>query len=182
MAVAAGHAGTHLKSAPGNGCIQWVHCGSRRFSRMGVVGPNKRLEAFGLQSLQGMKMQVQSNVQQQRARFQVCTLRRPAKLASWWILAAGLLGSISVWAQALAAPEQETPASPRTGGDQELSTPQGGTPAAPSDGSRPVPDRGVVAPPPVGGSTPVIRPPSMGTMPVIPPPGSPGGDKSIVPK
>jgi len=53
VAVAAGHAGTHLKSAPGNGCIQWVHCGSRRFSRMGVVGPNKRLEAFGLQSLQG---------------------------------------------------------------------------------------------------------------------------------
>ena len=117
-------------------------------------------------------MQVQSGAQQ----------RRPAKLAPWWIFAAGSLGLMLVWAQALAAPEQETPVSPRSGEGQELPTPQGRTPAAPSDGSRPVPDLGVVTPPPVGGSTPVIRPPSMGTMPVIPPPGSPGGDKSVIPK
>lgn len=117
-------------------------------------------------------MQVQSGAQQ----------RRPAKLALWWIFAAGSLGLMSVWAQALAAPEQEAPMSPRSGEGQELLTPQDRTPAAPSDGSRPVPNQGVVTPPSTGGSTSVIRPPSVGTMPVIPPPGSPGGDKSIVPK
>jgi len=131
-------------------------------------------------------MQVQSGAQQQRARVQAGTqpgaLRWLAKLAPWCILAAGLLGSISVWAQPSTTPGQETPISPRPGGGQEPSTPQSGTPATPSDGSRPVPEREVVTPPPVGASTPVIRPPSMGTMPVISPPGSPGGDKTVVPK
>ena len=61
----------------------------------------------------------------------------------------------------------------------------GGPPGGPDAGAggRPIPDNGVIVPPVSGaGSTTVIRPPSVGSMPVIVPPGSPGGDRSVVPK
>lgn len=131
-------------------------------------------------------MRVRSGARQLRTRVRMIAMRRPAELALWWfwaIFAAGLLSLAPVRAQTAVVPEREAPTlPPRAGGDQELSTPRSETPEAPLDGSRPVPDRGVVTPPSVGGSTPVIRPPSVGTMPVIPPPGSAGGDKSVVPK
>lgn len=105
--------------------------------------------------------------------------------AYWWLwatLAAGLLAAMPAWAQSTAVPERQGPTiPPGAGGDRDLSTPRSETPSAPLDGARPIPDRGVVAPPSTG-STPVIRPPAVGTMPVIPPPGSAGGDKSVIPK
>jgi hypothetical protein len=105
--------------------------------------------------------------------------------APWWLwaaLAAGLLAAMPAWAQSTAVPERQAPTiPPGAGGDRGLSTPRSETPSAPLDGARPIPDRGVVAPPSTG-STPVIRPPAAGTMPVIPPPGSAGGDKSVIPK
>jgi hypothetical protein len=106
--------------------------------------------------------------------------------AYWWLgaaLAAGLLAAMPARAQNTTVPEREAPTiPPGAGGDQGLSTPRSETPSAPLDGARPVPDRGVIAPPPMGGSPSVIRPPAVGTMPVIPPPGSAGGDKSVIPK
>lgn len=121
-----------------------------------------------------------------QTRVRVIATRRPADTAPWWIWAAfaiGLLGSLPVWAQDTAVPEREAPTlPPGAGGDKVLPTPRSETPAAPLDGARASPDRGMVTPPPVAGSTPVIRPPVVGTMPVIPPPGSPGGDKTVVPK
>jgi hypothetical protein len=109
-----------------------------------------------------------------------------AKLTPWWVwaaLAIGLLGAVPAWAQTTVVPERQAPTlPPGAGGDQGLSSPRSETPLAPLDGARPVPDGGVVTPPPVGGATPIIRPPSVGTMQVIPPPGSPGGDKTVVPK
>jgi len=106
-------------------------------------------------------------------------------VTSWWLwaaLAVGVLGAMPAWAQGTVIPEREAPTiPPGAGGDQGLSRPRSENPSTPLDGARPLPDRGVVAPP-AAGSTPVIRPPTTGTMPVIPPPGSAGGDKSIVPK
>ncbi len=111
---------------------------------------------------------------------------RRQELMPWWIwaaLAIGLLRLTPAWAQTPVVPEREAPTlPPGAGGDRELSTPRSETPEAPLGNVRPMPDGGVLAPPPVGGATPVIRPPATGTMPVIPPPGSAGGDKSVVPK
>jgi len=112
-------------------------------------------------------------------------MRRRPDPAPWWIwaaLAVGLLAAAPVWAQAPAVPEQVQPRAipPGAGG-----APGGDTPGlAPGRGApgTGVPDTGVVAPPPLGSTTPVIRPPTTGTMPVIPPPGSPGGDRTVVPK
>ncbi len=130
-------------------------------------------------------MQKRVETRQARARFRVIAMRQ-GTVMPWWFwaaLAVGLLGAIPARAQATAVPEREAPTlPPGAGGDQGLSTPRSERPAAPLDGERPVPDRGVMAPPPVGGATPVIRPPSTGTMPIIAPPGSPGGDKTVVPK
>ncbi len=131
-------------------------------------------------------MQGRSGARRSRAGARVIAMRRPANVTPWWIWAASaiaLLGSMPVWAQTTVVPERQAPTlPPGAGGDQGLSRPNSEAPAAPLDGSRPVPDRGVVAPPSTSGSTPIIRPPVAGTMPVIPPPGSAGGDKSVVPK
>ena len=131
-------------------------------------------------------MQERSGALRSRARARVVAMRRSANLTPWWVWAAfaiGLIGSMPVWAQTTVVPEQEAPTlPPGAGGDQGISRPNSEVPATPLDGSRPVPDRGVVVPPSAGGSTPVIRPPVAGTMPVIPPPGSAGGDRSVVPK
>jgi len=100
----------------------------------------------------------------------------------WVSLTAGLLAAAPAWAQTTVVPEREAPTiPPGAGGDQGLSRPRSENPSTPLDGARPVPDRGVVAPP-AAGSTPVLRPPTTGSMPVIPPPGSAGGDKSVIPK
>lgn len=150
------------------------------------LGHDEGLETFGFGLLRELEMQERSGAWRLRVRVRVAAMRRPANLPPWWIWAAfvvGLLGSMPVWAQTTVVPEREAPTlPPGAGGDQGLSRPDSEAPAAPLDGSRPVPDRGVVAPPPMSGSTPVIRPPVAGTMPVIPPPGSAGGDKSVVPK
>ena len=130
-------------------------------------------------------MQEKFRVRQKQARGRAIVARLPAENTPWWlwaIFSIGLLCTMPVHAQSTVVPERQAPTlPPGAGGDQGLSTPRSETPTAPLDGTRPVPDQGVMTPP-VGGSTPVIRPPSVGTMPVIPPPGSPGGDKSVVPK
>ena len=130
-------------------------------------------------------MQVGNDIRRRRATSQAMVGKATAGVAAWWIwaiLAIGVLGSVSALAQSTVVPEREAPTlPPGAGGDQGLTTPRSETPGTPLDGTRPVPDRGVVAPP-MSGSTPVIRPPSVGTMPVIPPPGSAGGDKSVIPK
>ncbi len=150
------------------------------------LGHDEGLGTFGFGLLQELEMQKRSDARRSRARARAIAMRWPADLTPWWIwvaFAVGLLGSMPVWAQSTAVPEREAPTlPPGAGGDQGISRPDSETPAAPLDGSRPVPDRGVLAPPPLSGSTPIIRPPVAGTMPVIPPPGSAGGDKSVVPK
>lgn len=150
------------------------------------LGHDEGLDTFSLGLLRELEMQERSSAQRLRARTPIVAMRRPANFTPGWVWAAfaiGLLGSMPVWAQTTVVPEREAPTlPPGAGGDRELSRPNSEVPAAPLDGSRPVPDRGMVARPPVNGSTPVIRPPVAGTMPVIPPPGSAGGDKSVVPK
>ena len=130
-------------------------------------------------------MQERFGIQQRQAGADVIAAWGPAEIAPWWLWATlliALLGATAAHAQGNAVPERQAPTlPPGAGGDRGLSMPRSETPATPLDGTRPVPDQGVMAPP-TGGATPVIRPPSVGTMPVIPPPGSPGGDKSVVPK
>lgn len=110
--------------------------------------------------------------------------------ASWWAMAA--LAAVvlaasagTAGAQAPVVPDKVDPAPtlpPGAGGDRGSSVPRSETPLAPDAGARPLPDGGVVVTPPMAGSTPVIRPPATGSMPVIAPPGSPGGDRTVVPK
>ena len=126
--------------------------------------------------------------------------RRP-DAAPWWVwaaLAGGLLLVAPVWAQAPTVPEQIEPRAipPGGGGDRGAPVPGGdpGSGAAPPGNDTPglapgtgapgsgVPNSGVLTPPTLGAPGAVIRPPATGTMPVIPPPGSPGGDRSVVPK
>lgn len=114
-----------------------------------------------------------------RVGARAAALRRGREPVPWWMwaaLAGGLLMAVPVWAQAPTVPEKVEPrAIPPGTGDQD--------PAAPrSDTLRTPPDGAVVTPPPVGATGTVIRPPVVGTMPVIPPPGSPGGDRTVVPK
>ena len=133
-------------------------------------------------------------------RARVTVGRRPEPVP-WWVwaaVAAGLLAGAPAWAQAPTVPEQVqprvippgaggTPGATVPGGDPGAAGPSAGgdTPGlAPGEGASGsgVPNSGVLTPPPLGATTPVIRPPAVGTMPVIPPPGSPGGDRSVVPK
>lgn len=122
--------------------------------------------------------------------------RRPDP-AAWWVwaaLAGGVLLAAPAWAQAPTVPEQIEPRAIPPGGGATVPGGDPGRGAAPPGNDTPglapgtgapgsgVPEGGVVAPPPLGNATPVIRPPAVGTMPVIPPPGSPGGDRSVVPK
>ena len=145
-------------------------------------------------------------MQRQRYRTRSVGLReRPVPFWAWALVAGGLISAIPTWGQG--GPGQPG-AGGQTGAEQaqapstpvpEMVRPRSNTPTLPegNDGSsmpaprsenpqvggsgRPVPDRGVIAPP-VSGVTPVIPPPVAGTMPVIPPPGSAGGDRSVVPK
>jgi hypothetical protein len=125
-------------------------------------------------------MQGRSRIREAHA----AVMRRRLDPAQWWMwaaLAVGLLAAAPVWAQAPTVPEQVQPRAIPPGAG---AAPGGDTPGlAPGTGvpRTGVPDTGVVAPP-LGSTTPVIRPPTTGTMPVIPPPGSPGGDRTVVPK
>ncbi len=133
-------------------------------------------------------------------RARVAARRRPDP-APWWMwaaLAGGLLATAPAWSQATTVPEQVQPRAipPGAGGAPGATVPGGdpGGAAAPPGQTSPglapgegapgsgVPEGGVLAPPPLGATGPVIRPPAVGTMPVIPPPGSPGGDRTVVPK
>ena len=126
---------------------------------------------------------------------------RRADAAPWWVwaaLAGGVLAAAPVWAQAPTVPEKIEPRAipPGGGGDRGATVPGGdpGSGAAPPGNDAPglapgegapgsgVPNSGVISPPTLGAPGAVIRPPATGTMPVIPPPGSPGGDRSVVPK
>jgi hypothetical protein len=111
--------------------------------------------------------------------------RRRPDPAPWWVwaaMAAGLLAAAPAWAQAPVVPEQVQPrAVPPGAGGNSGGTAPGLAPGEGAPGSG-VPEGGVVTPPPLGSTGAVIRPPAVGTMPVIPPPGSPGGDRSVVPK
>ena len=112
----------------------------------------------------------------------------------WAALGGGLLLAAPAWAQAPAVPEQIQPRAIPPGGGATVPGGDPGSGAAPPGNDTPglapgmgapgsgVPDTGVVTPPPMAPTTPVIQPPATGTMPVIPPPGSPGGDRSVVPK
>ena len=123
--------------------------------------------------------------------------RGKARVVPWWawaLVAAGVLAAMPSWGQASiqtspvpdaggtaqgVAPGSQVPevVKPPLGGGVRSDNPQVG------GGVRPVPDNGVIVPPPdVSGTTPVIRPPAAGTMPVIPPPGSAGGTPGVVPK
>lgn len=116
-------------------------------------------------------------------------MRRRQEPASWWVLAALATAVLAAsagaaGAQAPVVPDRVDPAPtlpPGAGGDRGSPVPRSETPLAPDTGARPLPDSGVVTPP-VAGSTPIIRPPATGQMPVIAPPGSPGGDRTVVPK
>jgi len=115
-----------------------------------------------------------------RVGARAAALRRGREPAPWWMwaaLAGGLLMAAPAWAQAPTVPEKVEPRAipPGAGGDQAPKAPGGDT-------LRTTPDSGVVTPPPMGATGAVIRPPATGTMPVIPPPGSPGGDRTVVPK
>ena len=133
-------------------------------------------------------------------RARVAAKRRPDP-APWWMwaaLAGGLLATAPAWAQAPTVPEQVQPRAvpPGTGGDRGATVPGGdpGRGASPPGNDTPglapgegapgsgVPNSGVVRPPVLGAPGAVIRPPATGTMPVIPPPGTPGGDRTVVPK
>ncbi len=109
-----------------------------------------------------------------------------------WLLAMAAAAAILVLGVTLARaqtavpevvqPKTDSPTLPPSRADGP-STPQprSENPLANSGAARPIPDSGVITPPPTN-TTPVIRPPATGTMPVIPPPGSAGGDRSVVPK
>ena len=135
-----------------------------------------------------------------RRRAQAVVAR--AHAPPWWVwagLAAGLLaGTAPGWSQTVVPevvrpevvrpevvrPGADTPTlPPNAGNDTQLTQPRSENPLTRPDGTRPLPDNGVIVPPPSApGSTPVIRPPVIDNGAVIAPPGSPGGDPMVVPK
>lgn len=113
--------------------------------------------------------------------------RAEALLLVWVVAVAGLLLAVPVWAQSvpeIVRPQSPAPTIPPNPADGAAPRPRSENPLTDSGPVRPIPDGGVIAPPVsgLGAPTPVIRPPAEGAMPVIPPPGSPGGDRSVVPK
>ena len=103
---------------------------------------------------------------------------RLAALTALGVVVCGLSVARSQPVPEVVRPQSQSPTLPPSG-------PPSGPPGGPDAGTggRPIPENGVIVPPVSGaGSTTVIRPPSVGSMPVIVPPGSPGGDRSVVPK
>ena len=91
------------------------------------------------------------------------------------------------WAQTIpevVRPRSDTPTlPPGAGNDRSITPPRTENPLAGNEGVRPVPDNGVIAPPPAAmGSGMVIRPPASDDRSVVPAPGSPGGDRSVAPR
>lgn len=94
--------------------------------------------------------------------------------SAWWLTALVVAGlGVAAAASGQTVPEAVRPPGgatipPSTDGTV-LPAPRSENPAV-EPGARPIPDRGVIVPPPTGASTPVVRPPATGPMPVIPAP------------
>lgn len=105
-------------------------------------------------------------------------------LLVWALVMSVLMLSVPAFSQApvpeVIKPRSDAPTLPPSSNGTATPQPRSENPLT-QNGTRPIPDSGVIAPPPSLGQTPVIKPPAESNTPVIPPPGTSGGDK-VVPR